>query len=483
MSIIMLPPNSLPLKVKQTFPGRGLQTVFQIENYQVIYVALFYLITSDNTQPHYHKVSAKVKIMAGVPKMEGSVQSLNLQSIVPHHIKMVQPIRKMVITSANYAGKAERAAQKFQHENGLEHHDADVGDPELLSVPKYSYDAFVDAIVEWIIADDQRVVETWQKHIETLRAEMESSQSLISVTMDLLTDLNLVNFMAVTVHWVEAVGTNADGLTIFLGVTMASIWQLHFFILRTGWELQLSWVTMDNAANNRTFMTHLEHSREYDTGLQPSIQVQPTYKMSGQMFCTHYFAPENLNIKHDPIAATRALIHAVHHFILIHFDIKILQPLLDVDSIEKFLDKQDFVELRQYQLFDDEWQALHIIHQILTVPHAFQQQLSADKTLTLALKKLAVKFPDAKPAIKERLCKLNTYFLNPNPKLCWFTCYMPKEAEDAKQLFIRTSTWMDDLLGDNLFDTTLYPQGLEAEVNAYLTDVKSSNDMVKYWQI
>ncbi|PBK90967.1 hypothetical protein ARMGADRAFT_1082211 [Armillaria gallica] len=29
---------------------------------------------------------------------------------------------------------------------------------------------------------------------------------------------------------------------------------------------------------------------------------------------------------------------------------------------------------------------------------------------------------------------------------------------------------------------TLHPQGLEAEVNAYLTDVKSSNDIVKYWQ-
>ncbi len=32
--------------------------------------------------------------------------------------------------------------------------------------------------------------------------------------MDLLTDLNLVNFMAVMAHWMEAVGTNADGLTM-----------------------------------------------------------------------------------------------------------------------------------------------------------------------------------------------------------------------------------------------------------------------------
>ncbi len=32
--------------------------------------------------------------------------------------------------------------------------------------------------------------------------------------MDLWTDLNLVNFMAVTAHWVEAIGPNADGFTM-----------------------------------------------------------------------------------------------------------------------------------------------------------------------------------------------------------------------------------------------------------------------------
>ncbi|KAK0458856.1 uncharacterized protein EV420DRAFT_1479526 [Desarmillaria tabescens] len=167
------------------------------------------------------------------------------------------------------------------------------------------------------------------------------------------------------------------------------------------------------------------------------------------------FVLENLDIERDPIAATRALIRV---------------------GIEKFLDKQDFAELRQYKLSDDEWKALHIIHQILV-------------------------FPDANPAIKEGLCKLKTYrgctevvpaytlatILNPNMKLRWYTRYMPEE-EEARQLFIRTlrdyrcsatmpptpvrplnptrSTWADDLLGDNLFDMTLHPQGLEAEFRA-----------------
>ncbi len=43
---------------------------------------------------------------------------------------------------------------------------------------------------------------------------LQSSLGHVSITMDLSTDLNLVNFMAVTAHWIEATGTNADGLTM-----------------------------------------------------------------------------------------------------------------------------------------------------------------------------------------------------------------------------------------------------------------------------
>ncbi|KAK0445279.1 uncharacterized protein EV420DRAFT_1648417 [Desarmillaria tabescens] len=58
------------------------------------------------------------------------------------------------------------------------------------------------------------VIETWEKYIATLKGEIESSLGQISITMDLSTDLNLINFMAVTAHWMEAIGINADGLTI-----------------------------------------------------------------------------------------------------------------------------------------------------------------------------------------------------------------------------------------------------------------------------
>ncbi|KAK0430452.1 hypothetical protein EV421DRAFT_282334 [Armillaria borealis] len=84
-------------------------------------------------------------------------------------------------------------------------------------------------------------------------------------------------------------------------------------------------------------------------------------------------------------------------------DKKVLQLILDVDirwsstdimieraiqlweGIEVFLSKRDFADLRRHQLSDEEWKALDIIHQILAIPHAFQQKLSADKTPTLSL--------------------------------------------------------------------------------------------------
>ncbi|KAK0231707.1 hypothetical protein EDD85DRAFT_775538 [Armillaria nabsnona] len=84
-------------------------------------------------------------------------------------------------------------------------------------------------------------------------------------------------------------------------------------------------------------------------------------------------------------------------------DKKVLQLVLDVDirwsstdimieraielreGIELFLNKRDFADLRKHKLSEDEWKALEIIHQILVVPHAFQQKLSADKTPTLSL--------------------------------------------------------------------------------------------------
>ncbi|KAF8151415.1 hypothetical protein B0H34DRAFT_801164 [Crassisporium funariophilum] len=107
----------------------------------------------------------------------------------------------------------------------------------LLPKQAYSQEAFIDAIVEWIVADNQslnvvdcpklqslfcmlhedlcdsnipwrthiqtRIVEVWDKHIAKLKSKMNSSLGKISTAMDLWTNANLSPFMAVTAHWIE----------------------------------------------------------------------------------------------------------------------------------------------------------------------------------------------------------------------------------------------------------------------------------------
>ncbi|KAH9950786.1 ribonuclease H-like domain-containing protein [Amylocystis lapponica] len=115
-------------------------------------------------------------------------------------------------------------------------------------------------------------------------------------------------------------------------------------------------------------------------------------------------------IDRDPIATVRTLVRVTRssslrcqYFseILKTLEKKDLQLLRDVDirwsstllmveraillheAIDKFLESEEFEELHKYQLTEVEWDALEAFHRILSVPHAFQQKLSAEKTPTL----------------------------------------------------------------------------------------------------
>ncbi|KAF8989116.1 hypothetical protein BDQ17DRAFT_1214062, partial [Cyathus striatus] len=59
------------------------------------------------------------------------------------------------------------------------------------------------------------------------------------------------------------------------------------------------------------------------------------------------------------------------------------RAILLQEAITKFTLQPDFEILKNYQLNDTEWRALGIFKDILLVPHAFQQELSAQKTPTL----------------------------------------------------------------------------------------------------
>ncbi|KIJ97832.1 hypothetical protein K443DRAFT_104953, partial [Laccaria amethystina LaAM-08-1] len=116
-------------------------------------------------------------------------------------------------------------------------------------------------------------------------------------------------------------------------------------------------------------------------------------------------------VEKDPIATLRALIRTIRASsirrqqfsqIVKTFMGKDLQLLHDVDTrwssallmieralvleqcIESFLSVPEFQDLRdKYHLSDDEWNALSVTREILLVPFAFQQRLSAQKTPTL----------------------------------------------------------------------------------------------------
>ncbi|KAG1774935.1 hypothetical protein EV702DRAFT_973833, partial [Suillus placidus] len=110
----------------------------------------------------------------------------------------------------------------------------------------------------------------------------------------------------------------------------------------------------------------------------------------------------------DPITTVQTVVRVVN-LIVIHpqcFEAKgpsiTLQLLRDIDvcwlstllmveraivhshqGIDRFLLSDSFPEFQKYKLGSSEWDALNVFCKVLSVPHAFQQRLSAEKTPTL----------------------------------------------------------------------------------------------------
>ncbi|KAG1722095.1 hypothetical protein EDB19DRAFT_1646018, partial [Suillus lakei] len=207
-------------------------------------------------------------------------------------------------------------------------------------------------------------------------------------------------------------------------------------------------------------------------------------------------------IDHDPIATVRTVVHIVtsslhrQYFmsILNALKQKDLQLLRDIDvhwsstllivehaivlceGIDRFLSSDSFPEFQKYKLGSSEWDALDVFCKVLSVPHAFQQQLSAEKTPTLcnaipafeAMVQIWSKQLDDDPnlaiVIQPGLNKLNDYqshiadvpayalamsqcsyslvfmgfltVVNPMIKLNWFSSHAPEKIQWAKDLLL-----------------------------------------------
>ncbi len=95
-----------------------------------------------------HKKNSKDKTYS----IKTSTTGLQYHLIKEHLRLWVSACDKMGVS---VKGAGIKAAAKFQRENGASEFKEGLLSAGSFAVPEYSHDAFVDAIVEWIIVDDQ----------------------------------------------------------------------------------------------------------------------------------------------------------------------------------------------------------------------------------------------------------------------------------------------------------------------------------------
>ncbi|SJL00252.1 uncharacterized protein ARMOST_03564 [Armillaria ostoyae] len=177
-------------------------------------------------------------------------------------------------------------------------------------VPGFSLEAFIDALVAFIVSNDQsfnvvespelrriflmlreeltdddiprrtqirkRVMEIWEDHLKQLSKEMQGALGKISFTCDMWSNANLVPFMAVTAHWIETKEVHPpNGGDPYLALSLrADLIGFHrvpgrhdgehlaraflFIVDRLRIASKMGWISLDNASNNDTMMAFLE---------------------------------------------------------------------------------------------------------------------------------------------------------------------------------------------------------------------------------
>ncbi|KAK6992491.1 ribonuclease H-like domain-containing protein, partial [Favolaschia claudopus] len=314
----------------------------------------------------------------------------------------------------------------------------------------FTQDAFVDAIVEWIVSDDQSINVV----------ENEQLRNIFLMLRSELNDSDIPHRTKIRKRVIEIWDEHLANLESEMGT----------YRLFTPPFIQLGWVTLDNASNNDTFMAKL--AAEFRTRRIPfdivnrrircfphivNLACKAVLSAITDMDFAASDAPDfNRDageeahtfldaIARDPVATIRTSIRASslrrQYFseVLKALQQKDLQLLRDVDTrwsstllmidraillrlaIDKFLDDAQFPDLVKYKLSDAEWEALDIFRRILAVPHAFQQKLSGEKTPTLGnalpafeamisqWEKQKAQYPEATHIIQQGIDKLTTY--------------------------------------------------------------------------
>ncbi|KAK0209656.1 hypothetical protein IW262DRAFT_1302111 [Armillaria fumosa] len=132
-----------------------------------------------------------------------------------HKQLVAPPSYKALGTLADNAEGPVAAYQESKEQDSRQNSCLLDGIDEVLG---FSLEAFVNALVAFIVSNDQiwkHVMEIWEDHLKQLSKEMQGALGKISFMCDMWLNANLVPFMAVMAHWIETKEIhppNDDGL-------------------------------------------------------------------------------------------------------------------------------------------------------------------------------------------------------------------------------------------------------------------------------
>ncbi|KAK0217551.1 ribonuclease H-like domain-containing protein [Armillaria nabsnona] len=189
----------------------------------------------------------------------------------------------------------------------------------------------------------------------------------------------------------------------------------------------------------------------------------------------------------------------------------------ELEAISRFLSMDDFQDLLRYSLLPDEWTLLELMNEVLEIPHAFQQQLSAEKRPTLCdaipsfaamtslWEEMKVRHPVLVPAIKAGLEKLSDYyhlfrpaeyvaaqntFVDAVGKYCNSQIHSniaqnAQPFQSTQRIDTDPAAWANHLL--QWGRATSWPSPaehtVEQEVDMYLLDTTTATSSLMFWQI
>ncbi|KAF5332393.1 hypothetical protein D9758_017371 [Tetrapyrgos nigripes] len=364
----------------------------------------------------------------------------------------------------------------------------------------YSWDAFRDAICEFIVSDDQAIntienpklrvvflmlkkdlndsdiphrhkirnwiMELWEEHLDNLMQEFEHALGKISFTSDMWTNSNMMPFLAVIVHWIEMKKTPKDRFEL------KTVCRAHRFSL--------------GARKTQCLAMEL--------WMLPEIMIQLWSTLNKSLIFEALPGQES-NLK-----------FAADYDPEVSFQRDLIANLWTIIRM-----------LKKYWITGEEWDALEAYVQILQILHAFQEWLSGEKTPTLSFavpsyeamvtkwEKLKDALPQYATVIDAGIAKLHKYCDHVEASDT-YTLAMT----EAKQLFLHEvesysavvvgdgqQTTLSDLSNDDWADAILglptkdkqptccVSWAIEDEVNSYLSEALADpkKDEVAYWEV